>query len=915
MARPQIQLPGVIQASPQASPTSQFVQAQGKLPLPKHVLNIAPFSQTLTGIIAGSQQDAHERSLNQGRMDATYVKPFGAATTETPEGEANRKAFLEKQKSGEILASEDPWYRIGVFEGEGWRAGLTVRDQILNPENLAAISRVYDAQGNFIPFDKRPDLDQLFNQQAAVFLNIPALQNEYGQAAAQDLIDDTRAEFHSRVSALWDAQTQQYNETMVVDRIVEQIERGMQTTYDKSPEGRAKFQDFTVGLHDVAVKNAIQRNVLDAPRLLRQAVESSVERAATGTPSAPGSPAAAVKMIDMARQFQVGPTTIEGDNSEAGLAFRQKLDALEEHYDHAAGKELERQEQLAKLERSAYLRSVDDGISEGFASEMPSSAVYDKLMRRIDKEVEPRYRDEARRMLDAQYAATLAPKPDDPRVNEEVQRLLNVAPAAEIVGYLDAQVAAGNISSTQRNAQAAIVEAKVANVDSRDDVSGYQKGLSTRIGSLLEGRSTDARIFLGNRAANISSDMMEKIRTRLATRAPDDTDGRAAIVREEGEAAYLKIEAEANALVTEEGRLRQEIAAANDKGQSAIEAIRAGASQGVFTDEQVRTLRADDDRAANVSRFLGNDMVQQAIRTALVSAGEDGVGFGGALSTRAQTLVREFYKENRPKMTETDFEAEFTTWANSKLITELEKSMGTGTAVAEPVNESQPSVAQMVAAGIEKPDAELRIADRKKGDGLHDAIGVSAVSANDLIGPAAEVAWAMPEGSPIQAPGPLNYYIASYGRSPAAVRQARIAASEAFAKSNSRADIIESPEKQSAYRKALLSTGFATPEQLLAGSIVTADGRTMLFDADEVSAWTTQMFPDMAALEHWNFQTPDLLDQLAAKYGIDPANEKQMNAWLNQQQALIEGAERSRGGRVPGIWGPQSNPSGLAGVR
>jgi len=862
MARPQVQLPGIVQASPQASPTDQFVRTQPNIPVPKHIVSLSRLSQTLTGLVSQAQEDAHERSFAQGKIDGTYGIPFGSSTPDTPEMEANRKAFKAEQASGKILPSEDPWYRIGLYTGEGRRAALTMHNALMSDENLRSVSRVYDEDGNYIPFEQRENPDEIFNRQAATFLNTPALQSIYGKQAAASIVEASRAEFSAKVAHLRDQQTQMYHETQLADQTVEQLERIALAVPDQSTDGLSRASEAVDGLHDLIAEWTVRWNLPDGPKVARQGFAAFIDKQAQVSPSA------AVEAIDLIRRVKVGPTTVGNDNSEAGLEFRSDLDRLEAHYHSAAASEDERAERNAQLYKQSYLRRVEDGISEGFSAGLPPSSAYEKMRLRIENEVEPRFRDEARATLDAHYSDALRPRPENPKADEEMNRRLLVQTTDEISEWLGG-IAGREVSYTQAREMRAKLQA---------ESEAWKNLPEVKLSS--DAFKAEAEVFAADRSEGIQDRLRDLSNTEIAganqriqlrankLNEQQRIEQMGGIVREEyGKASQVLSTFKAD-ISAKSVAFDTQLLAANSKGVSFEREIIRARESGLLNRSEFNSAVERNMRASDISQYTNDERVTNVIRNLFPTTEEYNSTLSGRpwnqindAQLRAVRMAQEWAITERPKYdSQGAADNAFSAYLNEKVRPEVGKAMGVDGA-------DKPQTGIGTPGGPTVPQVD------QAEDGKAFQVALEYGSTEMIRTAAAKAYPASPKG-----PKSVVEFQSSFGAKNGQIPKIRNRARQELAAGLGYG--ADQPTKQ-----ALLRSGAATPRELLEGSM-DVGGMKIPISTSDVDIWKTMVFASTVQFQGAVLNDPETVYKIAEKYGVQ--SDEDFDAWVKQQGLLLK---------------------------
>lgn len=873
MPRRQVQLPDALQASPQARPTDQFVQTKPNYDVPKHILDISRFSQTLTGLIAQSQIDAHERSMAQGEMDATFSRPFGAGAATTAEGEANRKAFKGAQESGAILPSEDPWYRIGVLTAEGRRAALNVHEHVNTADNINAASRVYDANGNFIPFEQREDPIAIFERQKMAFLNVPALQSIYGQRAAAEMLGRSRAQFVTHVSALRDKQTQEYHETQVVDQIVAQIGRVEQTSLDKSAEGKAYHSEAMAGLADLLNEQTVKWNLPDGPKVLRQAGIAAIEHAASDPKT--GSPWHALAMIDLYRKAPLGTSgsTIGSDNSVDGLAFRMQLDQLEAHYNYAAGVEGERQEKNAELERKAYMRRVEEGISAGFSAGLPPSAAFDKMRRRIEAEVDPRFQSDALKNLQEQYTDRLKPRPRNAEADDQLQFRLRRDTVDSIDEWISS-IQGSEVSWSQASEMRKTLQTEAESWKNLPEVKLASDAIDaeTRVftADRSEGVQDQLRDLTNDRVASANERIQMRSRGLNGQQRAEQMGG---IVKEEYAKATQALDAFKSDISTRSVAFDIELRNANNKGVNFEEKIDAARQAGLLTRSEFRTAVESNQRASDISHYTEDSRVKNVLSSLFPTTEIASIKLAGknadqviAASNRAYEMAQEWATTERGQYESTrDADNGFTKFINTKLRPEMAKMLD-----------------------LEGADKPLGATSKPGGPSFQQEDNATAGKAmqgalesgdQQVLKVMAAVSYADPLPRLKDRPQSIGKFKENFGQRNGLMPKIRAQARNEIA-TLSRFSVGD----QAALKTALLNQGIATPRELLAGEMV-VNGAAIQFTPKELDIWKTMVFTSTAQFENACLSDSRMVRSIGKLYGV---TDEDSDVWIDQQKFLLK---------------------------
>ncbi len=862
MARPQTQLPGVGLPQPQARPTDQFVQTKPEYKVPKQYLELAKFSQTWTNLIAQSQQDAHERSFAQGQMDATYAVPFGSSTAQTPEMEANRKAFKAEQENGKILPSEDPWYRIGLYTGEGRRASLTMYQALTSDENIRAVSRVYDDKGEFIPFEKRENENAIFDRQSAIFLQTPALQSIYGKQAAAKMVEAARAEFVAKVAHARDAQAQVYHETQLADQTVEQLDRVALAAPDQSPEGLARTEEAKEGLHDLIAEWTVKWNLPDGPKVARNGFLAFIDKGAQT------SPMEAVEAIDLVRNVKVGPTAVGADNSEDGVTFRAKLDSLEAHYRYAASVETERQNENAKAYKTAYLSRVEDGVSEGFARGLPPSAVYDKLKARIENEVEPRFQDEAKTLLDAHYSDALKPKPRDTQKDEELDfRVVYQHPdeIAEWIKGLD--VSYGQKSDMQKKLQAEVEgwkglpEVKAANdvfeADRKDFVADRAKGIQDDFRDLTNSEVAGANQRIRLQAMKLTGEQR--------------TEKMGGIVEAEYAKATAVLKAFKADIHTRSVAFDSQLLAASNKGVNFEADIIRARDAGLITRGELNTAVEKNQKASDISHYTEDPRVKGVLAslyptTEIASINLSGMDYNKiqAANSRAFELAQEWGMNERgnydsPRAADNAFSG----WIVNKLRPEMAKALD--------IPGSEKPIGASAKPGGPSFSEEDRATEGKSFQTILDT------GSAETLKLAAAKAYPLPKVKRV--PQSLTKFQENFGQPNGQMQKIRADARKEIGTLASYDDATAALLKP-----ALLNAGVATPGEILKGEMDIGGVKVPILPG-EIDPWKAMAFQSTAQFVNACSGDPDTVYSLAEKLRV---TRDDFEPWVKQQGLLLK---------------------------
>ena len=825
---------------------------------------MARFSPTLAGVITQTQQDAHERAFAQGQIDATYAAPFGSSTPETPEMAANRKAFKAEQESGRILPSEDPWYRIGLYTGEGRRAALTMRAAVLSDENLRAVSRVYDDNGDYIPFDKREDAEAVFNRQAGQFLNTPALQSVYGKQAAAQMVEATRAEFVAKVAHLRDQQTQAYHETQLADQTVEQLERVALASLDQSPEGVQRQSETQEGLHDLIAEWTVKWNLPDGPKVARQGFAAFIDKQANAGPQA------AVEAIDLIRRVKIGPTAVGDDNSEAGLAFRADLDQLEAHYQNAAGAEAEREERVAAASKKAYLRRVEDGISEGFASGMSPAAAYQKLKTRIQGEVEPRYRDEALKELDAQYSDALRPMPTNHLADEEMNRRLLSQTTGEIDEWIRG-MAGSEVSYTQAREMRAKLQSESQAWKDMPEVKTASDNFKAETESFAADRSEgiqDTLRSLTNEQVMAANQRIQLAASKLNEQQRAEQMG--GIVAKEYAEASRVLKAFKDDIRSRAVQFDVERVAANAKGIDITQKIIDARASGLLNRAEFDTAIRANASAADISQYTNDDRIKNVVR-ALYATTED---YNNALfgvkwnqindaQIRAYRMAQDWAVNERPKY-ESQGAADnaFSKYLNEKIRPEIGKAM------------EIPGADQPV-SGIGTPGGPTVTQTNQAEDGKAFQVTLEYGSPEAIRMAAAKL---YPAGK--GALDSVTEFQANFGAKNGKIPKIRAQA---------RQELVDglgygTPEGQQT-KRALLLAGAANAKELRDG-VMDVGGMKIPIAPSDVDIWKTMVFQSTKQFEQACSTGYNVMYDIAERYGVQ--SDEDFEAWVKQQELLLK---------------------------
>lgn len=864
MARPQVQLPGIVQASPQASPTDQFVRTQPNIPVPKHIVSLSRLSQTLTGLVSQAQEDAHERSFAQGKIDGTYGIPFGSSTPDTPEMEANRKAFKAEQASGKILPSEDPWYRIGLYTGEGRRAALTMHNALMSDENLRSVSRVYDDDGNYIPFEQRENPDEIFNRQAATFLNTPALQSIYGKQAAASIVEASRAEFSAKVAHLRDQQTQMYHETQLADQTVEQLERIALAVPDQSTDGLSRSSEAVDGLHDLIAEWTVKWNLPDGPKVARQGFAAFIDKQAQVSPSA------AVEAIDLIRRVKVGPTTVGNDNSEAGLEFRSDLDKLEAHYQNAAGVEAEREERMAMANKKAYLRRVEDGVSEAFASGLPPAAVYEKVKKRIRGEVMPRFQDEALKDLDDQYTEAIRPRPANPQADEELDQRLWSQPVDEIEEWIRG-IAGKDVSYSQARAMRAKLQAEADAWKSLPEVKQSADAFKSETETFAADRSEGIQ----DKLRSLTNEQVATANQRIQLRASKLNEQQRAeqmgsIVAEEYGKATQTLKAFKDDIRVRSVAFDTELLAANNKGQDFAEKIIQARKDGLLNRSEFKAAIDSNQGASDISTYTNDERIKNIVRDLYPTAQDFNYALLGAkwnqindAQIRATRMAEEWYINDRPK-----YESKgaaynaFSKYLNENIRREIGKAMeipGADKPISGLGTPGGPNVTQINQA--------------EEGKAFQT---VMEYGSTELLRTAVAKWYTAGKG----APDAVVEFQANFGAKNGRIQKIRAEAREELA-----AGLGYGAPGQEATKKTLLLAGAATARELLVGEMEVNGMKIPILPSD-VDIWKTMVFQSTAQFEQACATGIGVVYDIAERYGVQ--SDEDFEAWVKQQDLLLK---------------------------
>lgn len=876
MPRQQIQLPNVVGAQPQASPTNQFVQAKLREPAPKILRDLGAFSATWTGIMAQADADAHERAFAEGEMAATYTRPFGDGTPQTPEMEANRKAFKAAQENGTILPSEDPHYRIGVLTAEGRRAALTAHQAITSGENLNRAARIYDEHGNYILPEHRPDAGQMYDAQAQAFMQAPALQTIYGQKAAADIYNSSRAEFITKVSALRDAHTQQYHETQVADQIVGMLGRVHQSWLDKSTEGTSQFQDAQDGVNDLVNEGAAKWNLPDGPAVARQAFASFIEQAGQKNPQE------ALDAGDIIRNLKIGSTTVGQDNSENGLAFRLKLDAMESDYDSAAISRIGRKAAEIQRNRTIAIDGYRKGLSEMFiqgAQAGDDPAATERAARLRIEQGDSTYATDGLKELADTYKAFAQPMELSPEsVNAVNESLLHKSPD-DVRLDIEAGHTAGDWDAVGRNKLLAIV-ADAETVLANTSVKRFETDLEASIKSLKAGKNSDAATKFDEFSDTLLAQNRKAV-LDILDRTPQGD-------RKAIEAALAPVFAATQAdLKTYRADLDKRLQAFTAKRQTQLGQgissqadIMQAESDGLITVTDGDSYLAKDAAATDISSFVA--MSERAATQAIGTLSPDvratmQMNDPGKLldiTSEAQMEARKWIGANRKTFTtSTDFMQAYQDYLTNDLSRKLRTSLTGADASASTVATGEQTIPQ---------EATYR-EQKARGEGFQKVIDSGN---SELIAASASAAYLLPKG--IHDTDGLERFAASFGGSGNAMIEARRAVRADLVTLSKGANPVHGmiwdsalkPENAPIYKKALLAAGAATPQELLAGRF---DDFNMSFAPEDVDPWKTPFFRTTAEWLAWSKQ-PEQYHELYSRFGI---LESDLSAWEDVQVAIL----------------------------
>ncbi len=432
MPRQQVQLPGVVPLQPAARATDQFHNPSTPPPIPQEIIDLSKFSSSLANVVLQARADAGARARAQGQADAAIGRPYGSGVAMTPEAEANRRELKSEVDKGNLLVTEDPWYRVGVLEGDARRVMLQAATEMERAEFYLPLITPYNKDGNFDP--NTPDFDAAIDAVFQKFANAPALQSHYGQQIAADMMNSIRGNVGQALAKARDGEVQKYQQTQVVDQLVIGLQHVADAAADPSIEGIKKFAEAYKGFDDLRIEITNKRNLPDPHAALRQAADAYVTHAAL-TGSADG-----LRAIDLVRSLKLGTTTLEGSNTPDNLRFLAQLEDDESRFLDGIDQEKVREEASIKLERTKVIREAELHISEVFSKELAAGKSAVSIARQLETWAasDPRYRDEFKGMIREFLKAEMAPIEDDPEVRQEMYKLLIDGKSAEVDSFLDA---------------------------------------------------------------------------------------------------------------------------------------------------------------------------------------------------------------------------------------------------------------------------------------------------------------------------------------------------------------------------------------------------------------------------------------------------------------------------------------------
>lgn len=886
MARQQPQLPGVAQAQPQARPVDSFVQTRFRAPIPREIVDLSQFSDSLLGLIYQSEKDAALRQEAEGKANSELGRPFGEPMPLSPELEQHRQKFLKLQEQGVLLPSEDPIYRAQMLAGEGRRVGQNIRDFTLSEETLTAVSTVFDKDGNLILQDS--DIDQEFQRLIQPFTGVPALKNLYARNVAADMVETTRAQFHQEVSRRRDLAKQKYHTDQTVSQLTDAVKEVGMYSIDKSPEGRRRFDDAVKGLEDLRVASTKNANMPNWKQAFHSAVDGYILN------EAEAGPAQALAAMDLVRDLKIGKSTIGEDDSTEGQAYRASLLRLEEKYTSALHEHTQREIDLLRLNREKFASQADDEISKIFAAadragRAPVSALTEAEA--WARQAPPEYQDEALAKARQLYQAYAAPQPDDPSATRDVDTLLLTKSPDEVRMTVESWLATGRIGATQRLALRGQIQSQEQGWSSRPDVQTAQASLKATFESLSQGKSDEAKISFDTQSASLLKTMNEQIQQVARTTAPANEEKLAADIKAAVTATQAKLEELKRGLVEREKEFHLTRQATNGKGQSYQDQIYQAERDGVISIDQADRYLREDNEAQDMAAYIYSPPIVGVIERAVSEQQRallDGDKYTD-LQLRAQEMAKTWVTDNREKYTsKASFDQAFQQWANTELKAEISKAAG-GTGKRSAAAKPEGPTVQQVTTG-ERQKAESVKLQRAIVNGNPQVISAAAKPLYQ---------W-QNEGLPYPPRG-LKQFRNSFGKDAAGVEAARREARKNLGISLAngywsteglKVNVPTSPEVDPLYKRALLSTGAATPNELLSGEMElidmdeagTAFSVKMPVTPEDVDPWKTRFFRSDYEYDAWLQQEPSLR-ALASRYGI---SEEDFNDWKGQQMALLK---------------------------
>lgn len=925
MARPQVQLPGVIQSTPQASPTNQFVQAKLNEPVPQHILDLSKLSSSLTDWVANAQADAHKRSEAQGEMDASLAKPFGAGTIMTPAEEANRKKWKEAQDRGEILASEDPWYRIGLFTGEGRRAALEMSDHMLDAKTIREAASVVDEKGALIL--NPPDIDGEFNKHLGVFMNIPAMQTVYGRNGAKDIIDNTRASFHQAVADARDKELQKFYVNDATDQLVRGLENMEQVSKFAVPLAPGEsgptpmtHEEISAGFDDIVKTILHDANVPEPRKVLRSALQGFYETGGDQDPDL------AISRIDMVRNINIGKTTVEGDNSQEGLAFRARLADDERKYLNASDQKKDREYTDGRKARQTSLDAVHDGVSKIFSEVLDAGGTPEAAKRaatlKNSQSTPPEFRDEGVKVIEDIYKSYAAPEELSPRlVNEVADRLLTQS-SLDVKDYIKSLKDSKEINALNFNALNAQVDKEIESRQAIPAIQDAQSALKDVFDKMSEGKSPSAKIQTSIESTDALREMNSEIRILTKNAQGKDPEKLAGDVQAILDKTKLKIAKQSEERDAAGRRFVETTSADNDKGISRQGAIWDAWNAGTIDDREKDKMIADDKEKTNRAVYLSPEVIQGVLQTSVPNLNKPESVLAGDVPTLQEQLdmKAEIRKNISTWLDSTgatfttleDRRREFDAYRTGELVQKTAEMAGTiQKAKPKAVVDSATTLQEGRAA---QAQAEAGLSFQKllvsKDQGV-PAAAMKEVADVSLKAAKTAADTGLGGGQTILPPS-LKAYRAAIGEKSRDVDLARISVRQEIGEMEKFSALGPqgigkklTEEEKIVVKRSFLSTGVASIEELERGSLssvfdtynsgsqsvapfratYTTHQVDVPFKPEDINPWTTQMIPSKQVMDAVEAINPGRLRALSLQYKVPP---DQFEAWKATQALMIK---------------------------